>query len=41
MEDKNVLVKYWMKTAEHDYDTMLSLFKSRDIPTACFTVILF
>ena len=29
MKDKNKLIKYWIKTAEHDYDTMLSLFKSK------------
>jgi len=28
MENKE-LVDYWLKTAEHDYKTMLSLFKSR------------
>ena len=36
MEDKNVLVKYWMKTAEHDYDTMLSLFKSKRYSDSLF-----
>lgn len=31
MDAKNIqkLTKYWAKTAEHDYETMLSLFKTR------------
>ena len=27
-KEKNKIINYWRKTAEHDYDTMLALFKN-------------
>jgi len=35
MNAKNV-VKYWQKTAEHDYETMLALFKSKRYSDSLF-----
>lgn len=30
------LIKYWQNTAEHDYETMISLFKSKRYSSALF-----
>ena len=30
------LINYWLKTAEHDYDTMLALFKSKRYSDSLF-----
>ncbi|OGH88023.1 MAG: hypothetical protein A3J93_02525 [Candidatus Magasanikbacteria bacterium RIFOXYC2_FULL_42_28] len=34
--DKKGLVKYWVKTAEHDYDTMLALYRSKRYSACLF-----
>lgn len=36
MRDKNKLIKYWLETARHDYDTMSSLFKSKRYSDSLF-----
>jgi len=34
--DKKGLVKYWTKTADHDYDTMLALYRSKRYSACLF-----
>ena len=36
MKDNKKLVDYWIKTARHDYDTMLSLFNSKRYSDSLF-----
>jgi HEPN domain-containing protein len=36
MKDNKKLIDYWIKTARHDYDTMLSLFNSKRYSDSLF-----
>lgn len=35
-EDIKKLIKYWVETAKHDYETMISLFKSKRYSDSLF-----
>lgn len=35
-QDKNKLIKYWVETAKHDYETMMGLFKIKRYPDSLF-----
>jgi HEPN domain-containing protein len=34
--DKNELIKYWIRTSERDYNTMLNLYESKDYHWSLF-----